>query len=412
MSAKSKGMRPLNAVVWTQFLSSFADNLNFFIIVGMVNRQGFANPDAYVSYIQIAFLAAYVILAPIVGTFADKRAKSQVLLVGNLFKTAGILLLFTGLHPAVCYLVLGIGAVIYSPAKYGILTELTNTEDELLRANAKVEGTTILAILLGTVAGGLLAKESDLPGLIACLVVYSASIAMTFFVPARGGNRDVRYGASAVAFLRDVKVLFAHPAARFSLIGTGAFWLTASVLRIALIAWLPENLGITDTDQQSLIIGVCAIGVVFSAFVTPKLVPAGKLYSSYVYGFIMVTAVMVAAFSPNVWLTVVLMLIIGLFGGVFLIPLNTILQEVGKDLIGPGKTIAIQNFVENALNVSGLTVYLLLISAGTPINWSVVGMGTLLLLFVLYLATQVGLVKRAGTDDKARKAAAELKSGA
>ncbi|RAP78061.1 lysophospholipid transporter LplT [Paenibacillus montanisoli] len=387
-------LSPLNTVVLTQFLSSFADNLNFFLIVGMVKRQGVANPDIAVNYIQIAFLCAYVVLAPIVGAFADKKAKSSVLLLGNILKAIGIALLLFGLPPALCYVFVGIGAVVYSPGKYGILTELTSTEGELLRANAKVEGSTILAILLGTVAGGFLAANSDLPAVLTCLGVYLLSLFMTLLIPARAGNSSLRYGKEAVQFLRDCSLLFRNSRARFSLIGTGSFWLTAAVLRIALIAWLPLNLGIEDTDQQSMMIGITAIGVVCSAFLTPRLVPAGKLHRAFYYGLFMVASVMVASMTYELWLTIVLLFLIGIFGGIFVIPLNTMLQEEGKALIGSGKTIAVQNFTENVLTVSGLLIYLTLSQMNVSVNGSVIGIGFVLLLFILFLATQLSGIKQ------------------
>jgi LPLT family lysophospholipid transporter-like MFS transporter len=316
-----------------------------------------------------------------------------VLLLGNILKAIGIAMLLLGLPPALCYLFVGVGAVVYSPGKYGILTELTSSESELLRANAKVEGSTILAILLGTVAGGFLAQNSDLPAILTCLGIYLLSLLMTFIIPARKGDSSLRYGIEAMKFLRNCGVLFRNPRARFSLIGTGSFWLTAAVLRIALIAWLPLNLGITDTDQQSMIIGVTALGVVASAFVTPRWVPAGRLHKAFYFGLLMVITVMVAAFTQVLWLTVTLLFFTGLFGGTFVIPLNTMLQEEGKNLIGAGKTIAVQNFVENALTVTGLFIYLTLSEMNVPVNSSVVGIGLILLLFILFLATQLGRIK-------------------
>ncbi|MBW7474278.1 lysophospholipid transporter LplT [Paenibacillus oenotherae] len=393
MTGLRKMLSPLNTVVLTQFLSAFADNLNFFLIVGMVKRQGVENPDGTVAYIQIAFLCAYIVLAPIVGALADKKAKSHILLLGNLLKATGIGLLLLGLPPALCYLFVGIGAVVYSPGKYGILTELTSSEKELLSANAKVEGSTILAILLGTVSGGFLAQSSDLPAILTCLGIYLLSLLMTLIIPARAGNASLRYGRESLQFLRDTAVLFRNPRSRFSLIGTGAFWLTAAVLRIALIAWLPLNLGITDTDEQSMIIGVTALGVVASAFVTPRWVPAGKLHRGFYYGLLMVTTVMIATFTYELWITVTLLFFTGLFGGIFVIPLNTMLQEEGKSLIGSGKTIAIQNFTENALTVTGLFVYLTLSEMNVSVNGSVVGIGIVLLLFIAFLATQLGKVR-------------------
>lgn len=394
---RSKLLSPVNAVVLTQFMSAFSDNLNFFIIIGMLKRQGLENPDQAVTFIQIGFLAVFLILAPFVGSFADRNAKSRVLMVGNLFKAAAILLLIFGLHPILCYAILGVGAVIYSPAKYGILTELTTTEEELLRANSKVEGTTILAILLGTVVGGFLAEYSDLLGLIACFVVYGLSWLLTFKIPKISGNTQIQYMAAAKRFFQDTRTLFRHPQAQFSLVATGAFWLTAAVLRIALVAWIPANLGITNTDQQSLIIGSTAIGVVLGSILMPRIIPTSKMYLSYYFGFLMVLCVLVTAFMHNLVVSVVMLFLIGVFGGIFLIPMNTILQTVGKDIVGAGKTIAVQNLVENSLTIIGLFIYLYL-NTKVPIQLAVVGMGVILLVFMLVLLPKLSALKKFDPD--------------
>ena len=238
--------------------------------------------------------------------------------------------------------------------------------------------------------------------MLTCLGVYLLSLLMTLLIPARAGNAELRYGKEAMQFLRDFGTMFRNPRARFSLIGTGSFWLTAAVLRIALIAWLPLNLGITDTDQQSMMIGITAVGVVVSAFLTPKLVPAGKLHRAFYYGLFMVASVMVATMTYELWLTIVLLFLIGIFGGIFVIPLNTMLQEEGKSTIGSGKTIAVQNFSENILTVSGLLIYLTLSQMNVSVNGSVIGIGLVLLAFILFLATQLpkvlGAERRKRTD--------------
>jgi len=387
-------MSGLKSLYFTQFLGSFADNLNFFIIVGIVHAQGFHNPDAYMTRIQIGFLLAYVILAPVVGAFADKNAKTHVLFVGNVFKSVGIGMLLLGMHPIICYVVLGVGAVIYSPAKYGILSELTSSEKQLLRANATIEGSTIIAIVLGTLAGGLLVSQSNTPGIVTCLIFYVISLAFTFYIPKRTGNPKIRYMSSAGWFFKDFVRLISNRTARFSLLGTSSFWLTTAVLRIALIAWIPYNLGITNTKYQSMILGTAGIGVVAAAISTSKLVTTGKLYKASYYGFLMFLSIMFAAYMPFLGVTVVMLLLMGFFGGLFLIPLNTILQEVGREIIGSGKTIAIQNFVENALTVAGLLVYLVLTAYHVSINISIVIIGFILLLFMIYLAMQVTQVTK------------------
>jgi LPLT family lysophospholipid transporter-like MFS transporter len=390
---------PLRSVYFTQFLSSFADNLNFFIIVGMVDRLGYANSNPFITKIQIAFLLGYVILAPIVGAFADRRAKSQVLLIGNLFKSIGVGLLFFGINPVICYIILGIGAVIYSPGKYGILSELTHTEGELLRANAMIEGSAIIAIVFGTVAGGILAGISDFAGILTCLIFYLTSLAFTFMIPKNQGNPNIRYIKASFDFFKDISKLISSRRARFSLIGTAAFWMTTAVLRIALVAWLPIYLGIHDTTNQSIILGTVGLGVVMAAAFTAKLVPVGKLHQAYLYGFLMVAAIIMAVFLPQIVFTIAMLIAMGFFGGLFLIPLNTILQEVGKDVVGSGKTIAIQNFVENGLTVMGLIVYLIMDSYNVPVKLSIIVIGLILLLIVSFLATQVAQVKKESSSN-------------
>lgn len=384
---------PLGSLYVTQFLSAFADNAIFFVILASIKSRGVAGAEAYMAGVQAAFLLAYVLLAPLVGAFADKHAKSRVLLVGNAVKIGGVALLFLGAHPALGYAVVGIGAVIYSPAKYGILTELTFTSEDLLRANARIEGYTILAILTGFVAGGLLAEWSVPLGLAACFLFYAVSLALTFRIPSRSGNRNLRYAEEARAFFRHVRSLFANPVGGFSLLGTGMFWMTASVLRIAFLAWLPVYVGITSEGQQSIIVGLTAIGIVAGSLVTPKLVPPRKFYRSSLYGLAMAAVILLAAYTTYLPATIALLLLIGFCGGIFIIPMNAALQEVGKTTVGAGKTIAIQNFVENSLMLAGLGLFKALLFVQLPLNALIAAIGLLLLASVLYLFTRIRHVK-------------------
>lgn len=394
MQQARKRVSPLSALYVSQFLSAFADNLNFFIIIGMILRQGVPDPDLYITFVQMGVLFAYVLLAPLVGPFSDRNPKSNVLLIGNFVKAAGIGLLIVGVHPVLAYTIVGVGAVMYSPAKYGILPELTTNEAQLLRANAMVEGSTILAIALGTVTGGFLAAISDLTGMLASLIFYMLSLVLTFFIPRMYGDRSIRYVRSAIDFFADIKVLLSNVWARFSLIGTSAFWVSTAVLRIALIAFMIDVLYIADTSKQSMLLGMVAVGVILGAVLTERLVPAGKLYRAFYYGFLMGAVILFGAFQASIPLTVLILFGLGLFGGIFLIPLNTMLQETGKALIGAGKTIAIQNFIENTMSILGLTLYLVLSSSNLSIQWRMSVFGLLLLLMVGYLRTQLASIKQ------------------
>ncbi|MDF2961132.1 MAG: lplT [Paenibacillus sp.] len=390
-SGLKRMLSPLSALLFTQFLSAFADNMILFITLAMIKK--YALPDFYIGVVQGAFLFAFVILAPFVGAFADKNAKSNVLLIGNLIKAIGIVCLFTGFDPAVSYAIVGIGAAVYSPAKYGILTELTSTETQLLSANAKMEGFTILAILTGSLAGGTLAGYSITAALAVCLALYLVSLLVTLLIPKVTGNKQLRYGREMLTFFKDTGKLFSVRKTRFSLIGTGSFWMSSAVFRLALIAWVPIHLAIDSLDQISMLTAITGVGIMIGALATPKLIPAAKYYNAYRFGAVMIFAMLLFPLTYLLPMAVVLLLLIGFAGGVFIVPMNSALQDEGHKMIGSGKTIAVQNMVENALMLSGVGIYTQVTKMGASADGSIIGIGLVLALFIIFLSTQVKKLK-------------------
>lgn len=383
-------MQPLQALYVTQFLSAFADNMILFVIANLLRENGFS--PAMLALVSISFFLPYIFLAPLVGPFADKHPKSFVLVIGNLVKAIGVLLLFVIDHSSILLLMLsyftvGVGAVVYSPAKYGILPELTKGEDELFRANARIEAYTIIAILLGIGGGGAIASiASPLISSGMCLLLYLLSLAMTFFIPRMRGNANIRYGTEIHRFFADFRLLFQRPNTRFALIGTGSFWMSSAVLRVAVLAWIPAALSIDPQSfSVSLILATTSIGIIVGAFLAPRLIPLRQFTRSLAYGFGMFLIIVLFPWIHVTAIAICFLLLVGFMGGVFIIPMNTVLQKEGGQLVGSGKTIAIQNFVENALMAAGSGIYYLIVYAGTSISGAIVGQGLLLLLFLLYL---------------------------
>ncbi|MBD0383148.1 lysophospholipid transporter LplT [Paenibacillus sedimenti] len=379
-------LKPLQTLYSTQFLSAFADNMILFITLAIIEQK--ALPGFYIGVVQASFLFAYVVLAPLVGAFADKHSKAGVLLVGNAIKAIGILALFFNLDPAVSYGIVGIGAAVYSPAKYGILPSLTRSETDLLRANARIEGYTILAILTGSVCGGFLAKLSLTGSIAVCLALYLISLAMTFMIPRIPGNPVIQYAREAKAFASDLLVLMRDRSTRYSLVGTGSFWMASSVVRLAIIAWVPAHLGIHAVDQISMLVAVTGIGIMIGALMTPKLIPARKYYNSYVFGIIMIVSILLFTLISNLYLTIALLLLVGFSGGVFIVPMNSVLQDKGQRMIGAGKTIAVQNFIENTLMLIGVGTYTQISKSGISADLSITGIAAILAAFVAYLMVQ------------------------
>jgi LPLT family lysophospholipid transporter-like MFS transporter len=379
-------MKPLQTLNLTQFLSAFADNMILFITLAIIKQNAF--PDYYIGVVQASFLVAFVLLAPFVGALADKNSKSRILLVGNAIKSVGIIAMFLHVDPAVSYGIVGIGAAVYSPAKYGILPALTHSDHELLRANARMEGYTIMAILLGSVCGGILAKISLSGSMIACLALYLLSLQLTLQMPKMQGDRTIRYGKAARTFLSDMSALLKDRATRFSLVGTGSFWMTSSVVRLAIIAWVPAHLGIESIDQISMLVAVTGVGIMIGALMTPKLVPARRYYNSFIFGILMIICILLFPLITNLYITIGLLLLVGFSGGVFIVPMNAVLQDRGQGMVGAGKTIAVQNFMENAMMLAGVGLYTQISKDGISPDLSITGIACILAGFVVYLIVQ------------------------
>lgn len=194
---------PLGVLYMAQFLSAFVDNMIFLIAQGIATNNKY--PDYYISFIRAAFLFSFIVFSPWVGRFADKYAKSKVLIIGNIIKASGILLMMLGVNSALSYAIVGVGSVVYSPAKYGILPFITKNEDELFKANSYLESYTIITILTGTVAGGYFANISIVWGLIACLILYGLSIIFNLFIPKDSGNSSVTFANSIKNFVLTLK---------------------------------------------------------------------------------------------------------------------------------------------------------------------------------------------------------------
>ncbi|MBP2626041.1 MAG: lplT [Firmicutes bacterium] len=376
-------LSPLGALFTAQFLSAFVDNMILFIALGIIKRDAY--PDYYLPFVQSTFLASYILLSPWVGRVADKKPKAKVLIIGNLVKTIGVLMLLVGFDPALSYGIVGIGAVIYSPAKYGILPFLTRGDDELLRANSGLESYTIVAILLGSVVGGVLSDLSITLALLISLLLYCTSIGVNTMIPQDPGNRSITYKNSIREFFSDIAILLKNPQSHYSLIGTGSFWLVSAALRMIIFAWAPLTLGITSGTSISMIIAVTGVGIAIGALVTPYLISIKTYRRTIWFGYVMAGCIMIFLVISSLEVAIAFLLLIGMMGGIYIVPMNTCLQQVGHRTVGEGKTIAVQNFVENGFMFLGVVIYTLGTKNGVSTHISIGATGITLLLLVSYM---------------------------
>ena len=266
--------RGVRVLLGAQFLTAFADNAILFTAIAMLFFDHDAPPRAawYVPALQASFLVAFVALAPWSGPFADRRPKPHVLLIGNLLKAAGAALMFAGVEPLAAYALVGAGAAVYSPAKYGILPELVGS-DRLVRANGWIEGSTILAIVLGTVVGSRIADRSTSYALMMVIVCYAASAAAALALP-RLPASQVDAAAGIGVFVGRFRTLFETATWRFSMLGNALFWASAAVLRLLLVAWAPVVLLTATASDVADLTLFLALGIVVGALLVPHLIPS------------------------------------------------------------------------------------------------------------------------------------------
>ena len=373
-------MSGLRFLLAAQFLSAFVDNMILFIAQAIILRDAF--PSWYLQLVQATFLFAFIVLSPWVGRLADRYAKRWVLVFGNSVKCMGVLLLLVGIDPAISYAVVGVGAVVYSPAKYGILPCLTQSDQQLLHANAQVEGFTILAILSGAALGGWMADHSIVIALVFCIGLYLLSALLCVGVPNNPGNSDIKFHNAVKEFRIDLAKVLSVPNGRFSLLGTSGFWMASSVLRLAVFVWLPWTFGITSQATIGMMIMLSGVGLIVGAVVTPHIVPPGNVSRVIGAGIMMGLALMSLPWIPFLPLALAMQTICGSFGGIYVIPLNAMLQRVGEQTIGTGKIVAIQNFAENGFMFVGVLLFLVASWAGIPVSWSMTVNGAVLLMIV------------------------------
>ena len=255
----SKGMM---AVIAAQFLSAFGDNALLFATLALMKQQYY--PDWSQPVLQMVFVGAYILFAPFVGQGADSYGKGRVMMFANGLKLAGAAMICIGFNPFIGYTLVGIGAAAYSPAKYGILGEMT-TGDKLVKANGLMEASTIAAILIGSVAGGVVADWSVVGALALCAMVYGGAVVANIFIPklpaARPGQ-SWRFRSMTASFFNACRVLWHNGETRFSLLGTSMFWGAGVTLRFLLVLWVPVALGVTDNATPTYLNAMVAVGIV------------------------------------------------------------------------------------------------------------------------------------------------------
>ncbi len=371
-------------LLMAQFLSAIADNALLFAAITLLAKL--QAPSWHEPLLREFFIIAYIVLAPFVGPFADALPKGRVMFISNGIKFFGCLLAFLGVPPLYAYAIVGIGAAAYSPAKYGILTEMLPS-DQLIKANAWMEGTTVTAIILGPVFGSTIAANDPYFGIAVIACIYLVAAIFNHYIPKLPIDHKMPQ-RNFVFLMRDFwhafTTLWRDPQGQVSLAVTTLFWGAGATLQFVILQWAKEILHM-EQQAASILIAILAVGIAIgsvgaSLFVklenAVKVLPAGILM-----GFLVISMALVNSLE----IATVVLFCIGVLAGYFLVPLNSLLQHRGHTLLGAGHSIAVQNFNENIGILVLLGIYTLMKHQNLAIN-------AILVIFGLFVSLAMAII--------------------
>ncbi|MGF6753944.1 lysophospholipid transporter LplT [Paraburkholderia sp. GAS334] len=406
-------------IMAAQFFSSLADNA--LLIAAIALLKDLHAPNWMTPLLKLFFVLSYVVLAAFVGAFADSRPKGHVMFVTNTIKVLGCIAMLIGAHPLIAYGIVGFGAAAYSPAKYGILTELLPPE-RLVAANGWIEGTTVGSIILGTVLGGALISPHiaapilrhhiptiNTPAEAAMLVIMVFYVIAALFnlrIPDTGARypKQERGPIKLVTDFADCfLVLWRDKLGQISLAVTTLFWGAGATLQFIVLKWAEVSLGMS-LSEGAILQAIVAVGVAAGAMIAAAKVPLRKSLSVLPVGIMMGIAVMLMAFYtktmfPAHWgiyfgrmhvpgyllIAYLFLMVVGGLSGFFVVPMNALLQHRGHVLLSAGHSIAVQNFNENLSVLVMLCLYAVLVWLDVPVSAVIVLFGTFVCLMMWFV---------------------------
>lgn len=368
--------------------------------------------------LKFGFTLSYVVLAPFVGPLADAVPKARLMTWMNAVKVLGVLGLLLGLHPVAAFAIVGFGAAAYAPAKYGLTTELVPPE-RLVAANGWLEVSVVMAVLSGTVLGGVLVSAAVLASwpfaaasaalgvlalvepsalavsLCVLLTVYAASALLNLGVPdsgARYARCRVHPGALLREFRADNRALWRDREGAVSLAVTTLFWGVGATLQFVVLRWAADVLGLA-LDRAAFLQVAVALGVIVGAAWAGRCVPLRAAPRMVPLGILFGLAMPLVAAATSLPLAVPLLVLVGALGGLLVVPLNALLQHRGSTLLSAGRSIAVQGFNENLSILVLLAAYAALLALDVSIVALMSGLGLLVAAVMAALAWRLGVLR-------------------
>lgn len=378
-------------LIGAQFASGLADNALLILGIYFLNEQGY--PSWWAPLLKFSLTLSYVFLASLVGPVSDAFAKNKLMAWMNALKVVGVALLVMGAHPMVAFALIGLAASVYAPCKYGLVTEAVPPR-LLVRANAWLEVSVVLSVILGIAMGGALCGLSELspwlnvgvhtqtlPAIGIVIVVYSVAALLNMGLrPMRRAETHVPLTIQAIslrAFWKSNQRLWRDPLGGVSLYVTTLYWGVGAVMQFAVLLWAQQTLGLT-LKGGAYLQALVAIGVIAGAYMAGRLFKLHAARQALPWGIVLALLLPVIVMVTDVRWAIPLLLCIGMAGGLLLVPMNALLQHRGMQVLSSGRSIAVQGFNENLSVLLMLATYSALLAINVSLAWIMVLLATLL----------------------------------
>lgn len=364
-----------------QFTSGFADNALLILGIYFLNEQGY--PAWWAPLLKFSLTLAYVLLASVVGPLADAFSKRRVMVGMSALKMVGVLLLLAGVQPLCAFAVIGLAASVYAPAKYGIATESVPARF-LVRANAWIEVSMVLSVIFGIALGGALTawSESSAPvswmihtqttaAMVMVLVLYLLSAMLMLGLQSMGKQGAIVpltwHAVRVTTFWKSNQRLWRDPLGGVSLYVTTLYWGVGAVMQFAVLVWAKTSLSL-PLKSAAYLQALVAIGVIAGAYMAGRSFKLHAARRALPWGLLLAVLMPLMVSLSNVWLALPLLLVVGVSGGMLLVPMNALLQHRGMQVLSSGRSIAVQGFNENLSVLLMLSAYTALLACDVPLT--------------------------------------------
>jgi LPLT family lysophospholipid transporter-like MFS transporter len=388
-------------LISAQFASALADNALLILGIYFLKEQGY--PGWWAPLLKFSLTLAYVVLASVVGPVADAFQKNRLMGYMNTLKILGVFVLLSGLHPFFAFALIGLGASVYAPSKYGLVTESVPSR-LLVRANAWLEVSVVLSVIFGIALGGALTgltetgtlkdlafvlsslasfgvKTETLPALVAIVGVYMLAAVLNFGIKPMGQHVRLSplslHAMKFTTFWKSNCKLWRDPLGGVSLYVTTLYWGVGAVMQFAVLVWAQQTLGMT-LKTGAYLQALVAVGVIAGAFIAGRNFKLHSARQALPWGLLLAVMLPVIVTITDLWLAVLLLVCIGVSGGMLLVPMNALLQHRGMQVLSAGRSIAVQGFNENLCVMLMLAAYSVLLAFGVSLGFIMLLLATLL----------------------------------